>query len=81
MTDPLEMAVEHLVDIIERETDMRCPEANRKNAYLKACWLLVVYQKVDSNNRYYGKPGQLDRHISEMKTALPKLRELSMRKP
>lgn len=70
----LESAIDYWIDGIESKTNIRCPIENKKNAYLKACWILSIYQS--ANLAFGGHDGEMLKTVEELKSMLPKLREM-----
>jgi hypothetical protein len=68
-----EYAVTALIDKIEKETNWRCPPENKKNIYLKVCWLLSVYQ--NANLFFKGQDEGIRQFVEDLKSLLPELRE------
>jgi len=73
MTSDAESTVHFLVSLIETHTDLRVPDANNKNTYTRACWLLAVHQKADAE--LGGKYPGVSEIILHLEKLLPELRK------
>jgi hypothetical protein len=69
----METAIDNIIREIETTTKFRCPNENRKNMYLKACWLLSIHQSADKYSR--GSNEGITSFIQQLKTLLPDLRK------
>ena len=63
--------IENTVKEVESNTKFRIPEANKKNGYLRACWLLYIFQKAELIT---GEHDKVKDNIYYLKIAMETLR-------